>query len=205
MKHSFSNIVRDVNRKCNFIKVNHNMIKYISIMVVALSFIACQNDSQQEQTTPDQSMQQDQMQQQQPAAQIEVSDDELEQFVEISTELQGAQMESQQEMVAIVEDEDLSLEVYNQIAESRDMGQSDEDIDVSSEDIEKFERASEGISEIGMEIEAEMEERIEDSGMTRERFQEINLALQQDPELQSRAQVMMQQQQGMQQQPQDGQ
>lgn len=178
------------------------MMKYLSIIVLSLSFIACQNDTPQDQTTSDQSMPQDQMQQQQPATQIDVSDDELDQFVEISTELQGVQMESQQEMVAIVEDEDLSLEVYNQIAESRDMGQSDEEIDVSSEDIEKFERASEGISEIGTEIEAEMEDRFEDHDMTRERFQEINIALQQDPELQSRIQQKMQQQQGMQQQPQ---
>jgi len=178
------------------------MTKYISIIIVALSFIACQSDSQQEQTTPDQSMQQDQMQQQQPATDIDMSDDELEQFVEISTELQGVQMESQQEMVAIVENEDLSLEIYNQIAESRDMGQSDEDIDVSSEELEKFERASEKISDIGTEIEAEMDERIEDYEMTRERFQEINLAMQQDPELQRRAQERMQKQQGMPQQPQ---
>jgi len=180
------------------------MIKYISVIIIAVSFLACQNESQQEQAAPDPSMQENPMQQQQPEAQIDVSDDELEQFVEISSELQGVQMESQQEMVDIVENEDLSIEVYNQIAENRDMGQPDEDLDVSSEEIEKFERASEEIVEIGAEIEAEMQQRIEDSDMTTERYQEINFALQQDPELQRRIQEMMQQSQGMQ-QPQDGQ
>lgn len=180
-------------------------MKYFSLLILSLTFMACQSDSPPEQTTPDQSMQHDQMQQQ-PAAQIEVSNDELEQFVEISTELQGIQMESQQDMVAIVENEELSLDIYNQIAESRHMEQSDENLDVSAEDLEKYERASEGIAQVEIEVEAEMEEKIEENGMSMDRFREINIAMQQDPEMQQRVQQFMQQQQeGMQQQPQDGQ
>ncbi|WP_158551495.1 DUF4168 domain-containing protein [Rhodohalobacter sp. SW132] len=178
-------------------------MKYFSLLVLALSFIACQSDSTPEQSASDQSMQQDQMQQdpmqQQPTAQTDVSDEELEQFAEISSELQGVQMESQQEMITIVEDEDLTLEVYNQIAESRHMGQSDEDLNVSSEDMEKYERASEGIAAVELEVEEEMEERIENHDMSLDRFREINVALQQDPELQQRIQQIMQEQQGMQQ------
>lgn len=170
------------------------------MLILSLAFMACQSDTPPEQTAPDQTMQHDQMEQQ-PTAQIDVSDDELEQFVEISTELQGIQMESQQDMVAIVENEDLSLDVYNQIAESRHMGQSDEDLDVSAEEMEKYERASEGIAQVEIEVEAEMEEKIEEHGMSMDRFREINIAMQQDPEMQQRVQQMMQQQQqGMQQQ-----
>jgi len=148
---------------------------------------------------------QDQLQQgEEPAMEVDVSDEELQEFVEVSTVAQEIQMGAQNEMVAIVEEEGLDVETYNLIAEARFNEQSDEDLNVSQEDIEKFESASEAVSELEQKLDEEMTEAIEAEGMDMERFMELNMALQQDPELQQRVQEMMMDSQAEQQQQQPG-
>lgn len=136
------------------------------------------------------------------APQIEVSDEELQVFVDASMNAQTVQAQSQQEMVAIVDDEGIDVQTYNEIMQAQQMGQSTDELDVSAEDMEKFETAFEKIEEIEQEMEADLTEAIEDEGMDMDRFQEINMAVQQDPELQQRVQQMIQEaqmQQGQQQ------
>jgi hypothetical protein len=105
-------------------------------------------------------------------------------------------------MLAIVEEEGLDVQTYNVIAEARFNDQSDDEIDVSAEDLEKFDTASEKVEEIQQQVEGEMAESIEAEGMTMNRFMEINIALQQDQELQQRVQQMMMQNMQQQAQPQ---
>ncbi len=133
--------------------------------------------------------------------QIEVSDEELELFIDASMNAQTVQMQSQQEMIAIVDEEGIEVNTYNEIMQAQQMGQSPEDIGVSESDLEKFERASEKIQEVEVRMERDLAQAVEDEGMEMERFQEINMAIQQDPELQQRAQQLIQEIQ-MQQQPQ---
>ena len=142
-----------------------------------------------------------QMPPQEAPPQIEVSDEELELFIDASMTAQTVQMESQQEMIAIVDEEGIEVSTYNEIIQAQQMGQPLENIDVSASDIEKFERAQEQIQEVEVRMERNLAEAVEEEGMEMERFQEINMAIQQDPELQQRAQQMIQEVQ-MQQQPQ---
>lgn len=177
--------------------------KFIPIILLAFTFAACQSDegdSVTEQAPSDDPMQEQFQQQQPPTSDIEVSDDELMKFVEVSSIAQEVQMESQTEMVGIVEDEGLDVDTYNQIAEAQESGQSDEELDVSAEDRENFDRATEAIAEIGQEMEGKMASAIEEEGMEMERFMEINMALQQDQNLQQRIQQMMMGEQQQQQQ-----
>jgi hypothetical protein len=170
------------------------MLKYIAAPLLAISLIACQSDQgdpMTQQAPQDQQSPMDEQFQQQQTAAADVTDEELEQFIQVSSAVQGVQMEAQMQMVAIVEDEGLDVDVYNQIAEVRFTGQDESGLNVSSEDMEKFERAAEAISEIELEVESEMTEAIEAEGMERERFMEINMALQQDPALQQRIQEKM--------------
>jgi len=167
------------------------MIKYLTLIALGLSMLACQ--SEQDQTMTEQAPQdnfQGQFEQQSPP-QIEVSDDELETFVEISTVAQQVQMDAQSDMVAVVESEDLSVETYNMIAESRYMEQSDDQLDVTQEELDKFESASEQIAEMERELDQSVAQAVEQEGMSMDRFMEINVALQQDPALQQRIQQMM--------------
>ncbi len=168
-------------------------LKYLFVPALALTFMACQADqgdpmAQQEgQDAPPM----DQQFQPGQSAEIDVSDDELRQFVEVSSVAQEVQMEGQMEMVAIVEDEGLDVQTYNQIAEARYMGHSDDELEVSSEQIERYEAAYEKVSEIEVELEQKMADAINEEGMDMDRFMELNMALQQDPALQQRVQQMM--------------
>ncbi len=171
------------------------MLKYILSLTIALSMLACESDQEAqgpEQNSGDQQTQQ-QFQPDQSAPNIEVSDEELEKFTEVTMIAQQIQSESQQEMLAIVEEEELDVQTYNTIAESRFNKQSDDQLDVSAEDIEKFESASAKVEEIQQRVEGEMSEAIEAEGMEMDRYMEINMALQQDQELQQRVQQMMMQ------------
>ncbi len=141
---------------------------------------------------------------QQPAQDIpEVSDQELQVFVDASIKAQQIQTEAQMEMIGIVEDEGLDVETYNEIMQGMQMGQSPEDLEVSSDQIERFEKASEMIGEIEQEMEGELISAIEDEGMNLDRYEQIFTAIQTDPELQQKMQQMIQNaqmQQGQQQQ-----
>lgn len=161
---------------------------FTGMIVAAFAFFAIPAEAQFQQP------------QQQEAPEIEVSDDELELFLEASFSAQEIQTESQQQMVEIVDDEGLDVETYNEIMRSEQTGES---ADVSSDDKEKFENASEQIREIEQDMEAEITEAIEEEGMEMSRFQEINMGIRQDPELQQRVQQMIQEMQPQQpQQPQ---
>lgn len=177
------------------------MLKYISVIVIALSFIACQNDSSMDQAQQQQQQEQPQdpmAEQTQPefnqdqAAEVDLSDEEMEQFVEAIVKAQELQMESQEEMMDIVEGEGISVEMYNQITQAQQMGQSEEDIDASAEDMQNYNNALEKIMEVEERLEPQMVEAIEETGMDMERYQEINMAVQQDPELQQRIQQELQ-------------
>lgn len=184
------------------------MLKYILTALVAFSLLACESEQQTTQdpaqNAPDQQSQ-EQFQPNQPASDIEVSDEELDKFAEVSMAAQQVQGQAQQEMIAIVEEEGLDVQTYNTIAEARFNDQDESELDVSSEDIEKFNTASSEIEGMQAEVEQEMSEVVEAEGMEMERFMEINMALQQDQELQQRMQQKMMegmQEQGQGQQPQ---
>ncbi len=132
---------------------------------------------------------------QQPQDVPEVSDDELQVFVDASMKAQQIQTESQMEMIGIVEDKGLNVETYNEIIQGMQMGQSPEEMDVSAEDVERFEEASELIGEIEQQMETELIAAIEEEGMPLDRYQEVFVAIQQDQELQQKMQRMIQEMQ----------
>lgn len=185
------------------------MIKYIlAITLMAYSFVGCENDSTADEVPPQDEMQEDmqrqiQEQMQQQAIDIDVSDEELQLFVDVSMQAQEVQAEAQQEMLAIVEEEGIDVDTFNQIAQALQMGQSRDEIDVESEDMENFDKASESIDVIGQAMEGKLISAVESEGMEMDRFQELNMAIQQDQQLQQRAQQMMQE--SMQQAPSEGQ
>ncbi|MEX2641369.1 MAG: DUF4168 domain-containing protein [Balneolales bacterium] len=169
------------------------MLKFLSAFILVITMIGCEAETESETSAADapaENPMAGQMQDQMP--QIEVSDDELQSFVNIAVEARQIQSESQMEMLAVVEDEGIEVETYNQIAQGLQTGQSQDEIDVTPEDMDKFNRASESIGEIEQEMEQTMASAAEEEGINMERFQEINMAIQQDPELQQRTQQLMQ-------------
>lgn len=137
-----------------------------------------------------------QFDQPQPEQQVpDVSDEELQTFVDASIQAQQIQTEAQMEMIAIVEEEGLEVDTYNEILQGMQRGESPEELEVSASAIEKFEVVSEIIGEIEQEMEGELISAIENEGMDLQRYQEIFGAIQTNPDLQQKMQQMIQQSQ----------
>ncbi|MFO7799774.1 MAG: DUF4168 domain-containing protein [Rhodohalobacter sp.] len=176
------------------------MIKYLSLIAISLGLLACQSEQDQNMTEQAPQDNLEEQFEQQASPEIDVSDEELETFVKVSGVAQQIQTEAQSDMVAIVEEEDLSVETYNIIAESRYNEQSDDQLDVTQEELDKFEAASDKIGEMERDLDQKVAEAVEEEGMSMDKFMEINMALQQDPSLQERVQQMMMESQSQQQQ-----
>lgn len=173
--------------------------------------IGCQNDSPettQNQPGPQSSQsapqgQQGQTQQpgamgqmQQSAPEVDLSDEEADIFTDAVMDAQKIQMQAQQKMRGIIQDEGLDVKTYQKIAQASQMGQSPEESGVSDSDIEKFESANEEMQKVQKDIQNQVAQAVNDAGMEMERFQTINRAIQQDPELQKQIQQKMQEKMG---------
>ncbi|MFW6347253.1 MAG: DUF4168 domain-containing protein [Cyclonatronaceae bacterium] len=139
------------------------------------------------------------MQQEMPD--IEVSDDEMRNFVEVTMDAQEVQNEAQGEMIELVEESGMSVDRFNEILSGMQEGNSQEDMDVDDEEMENFDSVIEELEVIQQGVEEKITTKIEENDMEVERFQEINMALQMSPELQEKyqsiAEEMMGSQQGM--------
>lgn len=162
---------------------------YTGMLVAVFAFFAIPAQAQLQQP------------QQSPQPQIELSDEELRLFMDSAMLAQALQMESQQKMVEVVDDEGFEIEKFNEIIQAQQMGQSVDELDITAEEKSSFESAMVKIQEIEVEMGEQITDAVEENGMEMDRFQQINMAISQDPELQQRAQQMIQEMQMQPQQP----
>ncbi len=188
-----------------------NTLKYISSLILVITLVSCQSDDTPDQTAEQQGPQQQQSQQmpgqmgqQEAAPDIDLSEEEVETFVDAIIAAQKVQGGAQEELVSIIEDEGLDIETYQQIAQASQQGQEPADSVIEDGDMEKFDSANESIQEAQEGIQSDVADAVEEAGMEMERFQEINQAVQQDPELQKQIRQKLQEKMGgmQQQQPQ---
>ncbi|NBC24454.1 MAG: DUF4168 domain-containing protein, partial [Bacteroidetes bacterium] len=66
------------------------------------------------------------------------------------------------------------------------------EIDVSEEEMKKFQSASQAVQKIQMDAQQEMQNKLSEVGLTQKRYQEISMMVQSDPELQQKYQSMQQ-------------
>lgn len=142
---------------------------------------------------PNQQQQQPQMQMQQQAPQTDVSEKELKKFVSIAQDIQEAQNGVEEEMIAILKKNNLNVEKFQMIQQAQQMPGEDGELPdgVSQEDMQNFTAAMSEIQQKQQENQEKMMEVISEGGMEMQRFQEIQMALQQDQELQQRFRTMM--------------
>jgi hypothetical protein len=115
--------------------------------------------------------------------QAEYTDTELIAFVNAANKVLPLQQESQMKMIGEIEEENLTIDQFNDIMKSYSNG---EDIDASAEEIESFNNALEGIQNIQIEYNEIIVETITTEGIAPAKFEEIMTNYQQDPQLQSR-------------------
>lgn len=117
-----------------------------------------------------------------PAQQAEeVSDKEIEQFADAFREIQVIDQQIQQEMINKVQEEGVDVQRFNDYLNARqNQGQ---EIDASEKELEQFAEAYQEIEKIQEKALQEMEQVITQNDLTTDRYQEIAMAIQANPDL----------------------
>ena len=123
--------------------------------------------------------------------QMEVSESDLERFAVAIQQIQAIEQQAQAQMIEAIEAQGLTLERFNEIAQSQQDPAMQGQVDVSGEEAEIFNQAVERISGIQQEAQLEMETAVEQEGLNVEEFNLIAQAVQQDPSLQQRVMEML--------------
>ncbi len=137
--------------------------------------------------------------QQQPQATPAASDfspEELRQFAQAAGRVMEIQAQSEQKMVAAIEQEDLEVDQFNQILTMQQQRATQEDVETpaeepTAEEMAAFNKAAQQIMQIRQETDTEMVTAIEDEGLAPEKFQEIMMAYQQNPEVKQQIDAML--------------
>jgi len=120
---------------------------------------------------------------------IEVSDAELSQFADVFQKMRMMNQEAQKEMMAVIQEEDLELQRFNEIRQAK----MDPEKEVETTDVEnkKYKAVVSELEEMQPELQKKMQEVIAGSDLSMERYQQLAMALRSDAELQQRLQQMM--------------
>ena len=137
--------------------------------------------------------------QQAPVQTQEVKEDfeeeELNCFLNASSKINEIQMEAQGEMMKIVENEGLSVEKFNQIAETQQAPDSSA-TQPDPKEVESFQKAAEKITGMQQTVEGKMVKAVEDEGLEVETYMQIAQAYQTSPKLKGVLDEMMKEKQG---------
>ncbi len=109
-------------------------------------------------------------------------------FINAAQKIMPLQQESQIKMIETIEDEDLTVDKFNSILESRSAGS---EADATQTELLAFNNAIEGIQDIQLEYEGIITDAITEEGITPAKYEEIITNYQHDPELQMRINVLM--------------
>lgn len=113
-----------------------------------------------------------------------VSDADLKQFADAFMQVQEVDQQAQQEMVTAVMDKGMTVERFNELFQAQQ--NPAQEADATEAELSNYNEVMDEIMTIQENTQAEMEEKITDAGLTIDRYQEINLALQSSPELQQK-------------------
>ncbi|PSO80286.1 MAG: hypothetical protein BRC49_05590 [Cyanobacteria bacterium SW_10_48_33] len=130
--------------------------------------------------------------QQQEAPQIEISQEELQQFAGVVEKLQGIQEESFQGMSEAIQDEGLTTKQFSAILQSQQNPDSEQTTKAGEQELQQFEQARARLAEIQKETQSQMQEVVEDEGLEVQRFNQILAAIRNNPELQQQIQQIIQ-------------
>ncbi len=129
---------------------------------------------------------------QQPAAPApaDYSDEELQQFANAVMQVMVIQEESQMQMVNVIEQNNISVDRFNEmLMESQQQGP--ENIDASEEELAAFNQSMTDVQNMQMEMQEDMMEAIADTGLEVDTYQNIMQAYEQNPEIKTRVDAIM--------------
>jgi hypothetical protein len=188
-----------------------NILKTVSVVVLALAFVGCHNNKSEKSPQPNQQQPQAQQQspmmgqRQQAPSNVKVSDKEADKFADAAVNAQKVQMNAQKKMIGAIKDQGLDLKTYEKIAQSSQGGNAANDNNVDKKTMKKYQKATDSIKKIQKNTQKKITDAVNDAGMKMQRFQEISRATQQDTALQNKIRQKIQKKMdknGMPQQPQ---
>ncbi|MCM4165568.1 MULTISPECIES: DUF4168 domain-containing protein [unclassified Arenibacter] len=120
--------------------------------------------------------------------QISVPDAELQLFAKAYQGIQVAQQDAQRKMIAVLEEQEIEIDVFNEIQQAKLQNQ---EIEAAQSDVQKHAKAVEKIEKMQPEIQSKMEKIITDTNLAVEKYEQIAGALQSNPDLVKRLQKLM--------------
>ncbi|WP_257668579.1 DUF4168 domain-containing protein [Parapedobacter tibetensis] len=129
----------------------------------------------------------------QPPLKEDFEQKELTSFLNANAKISEIQMEAQGEMVKIIEAEGISVEKFNQIAQSQQQQYSTAQKN-DPKDMESFQKAAEKITGMQQTIEGKMIKTVEGEGLDVNTYQQIAQAYQQSPKVKGQLDKMMEEQ-----------
>lgn len=123
-------------------------------------------------------------QQQQQQQKVEVSDSELSKFANAFQAIRMINQEAQQEMMQTVQEGGMEIQKFNEIHQAA-MDPAVE-VEVSAEEQKKHQEITSELEKMQITFQEQMEEVIEEQDLTIQRYEQIAMGLQSDPELQER-------------------
>lgn len=121
----------------------------------------------------------------------QVSDKELHQFVSVSQHIEAINQQAQQSMVTTVENEGLEIQRYTEIQQAQqDPNQA---ANATEEELIQYAAVTQELQNIQAKAQQQMQEKLDEEGLTGSRFQEISMVLQNDIQLQEKLRSIQQQ------------
>ncbi|WP_234567633.1 DUF4168 domain-containing protein [Rhodohalobacter sp. 614A] len=133
--------------------------------------------------------------QQQPPQQPElptsedVSDEEITQLGDAVEALEPIQVETQEKIKSAVEEEDITFERFQQMMMAMQNPQMAQQVNITAEEKSKIQTLQPTLMQIQTEARQQMSAKIEENGLTMQRYQQIIMGAQQDPELMARVET----------------
>ncbi|GAB3826023.1 hypothetical protein GCM10028895_36330 [Pontibacter rugosus] len=118
---------------------------------------------------------------------------DLKQFAAANNRLMTIQQEGEKTMMGILQEEKLSIDKFNQMAQAHQQQKLTE-VGATPEEMAAFNKAAQRMMELQPAMQKDVETAIQKDGMTLDKYEQIMIAYRQDPALQERVNSMMQKQ-----------
>lgn len=126
-----------------------------------------------------------------PATSDEVSDTEIDKVVSAISEMEPIQVEIEEKIQAAVEEEGLTFERFQQIMMGMQNPQMANQMDITEEEEQTIQTLQPTLMQIQGEAQQKISEKIEQNGLSMERYQQIVMGAQQDSTLMARVQTKL--------------
>ncbi len=126
---------------------------------------------------------------QQQEVKTDFEEEEIEKFVDANLEVTKVQQEAEQEAMAIISENDLEVERFNEIVAIQ-QGKSDEE--ATEEELAAFNAAAQEIMANNQKTQQQMTKVLNENGVTQKEYQQIMMAYQQDEEFRAKVDAVVQ-------------